>query len=140
MNDANKENKLVSFTYGDAQRIADTVRAYESERRPTKGSRLPRSISASASVRLCSFTGQWSISSEKTVTFRSDTAVTASAINLVCGLSPTGACDAVIAKDGTAWYLVQPNLTQQPGYSASGTQVLTITNGNLRWIGTTACT
>jgi hypothetical protein len=65
---------------------------------------------------------------------------TASATNLMCGLSPTGSCDITIAKDGTAWYLVQPNLTQQPGYSASGTHVLTIQGGVLRWLGTTACT
>ena len=92
--------------------------------------------------RVCTFTGAWSINSAKTVTFRNVTSTpnTVSVTNLVCGLSPTGSCDATIAKDGTAWYLVQPNLTQQPGYSASGTHVLTIQSGVLRWLGTTACT
>lgn len=91
--------------------------------------------------RVCTFTGSWAINTAKTVTFRGVTATpnTVSVTNLVCGLSTTASCDVSIAKDGTAWYLVQPNLTQQPGYSATGTQVLTIVNGSLRWIGTTAC-
>jgi hypothetical protein len=92
--------------------------------------------------RVCTFTGAWAINSAKAVTFRGVTTTpnTVSVTNLVCGLSPTGSCDVSIAKDGTAWYLVQPNLTQQPGYSASGTHVLTIQGGNLCWLGTTACT
>jgi len=92
--------------------------------------------------RICTFTGSWAIDADKAVTFKGVTTTpnTVSARNLFCGLSPgTVTCDVSIAKDGTAWYLVQPNLTQQPGYSASGTQVLTITSGNLRWVGTTAC-
>jgi hypothetical protein len=91
--------------------------------------------------RMGTFTGAWSINQEKTVTFRGVTATpnTVSVQNLVCGLSPSGQCDVSIAKDGTAWYLVQPNLTQQPGYSSSGTQVLSMVNGSLRWVGTTAC-
>ena len=95
----------------------------------------------SKTFRVCTFTGSWSINASKTVTFRNQTTTpnTVSAINLVCGLNPSGSCDVSIAKDGTAWYLVQPNLTQQPGYSGSGTQVLTIQNGSLRWVGTTAC-
>ena len=92
--------------------------------------------------RICTFTGAWSVGSAKEVTFKYQTTTpnTVSVKNLVCGLSPTGSCDVSIAKDGTAWYLVQPNLTQQPGYSSSGTHVLTIQGGNLRWLGTTACT
>jgi hypothetical protein len=95
----------------------------------------------SKTFRICTFTGAWSINASKTVTFRGVTSTpnTVSAINLVCGLNPSGSCDVSIAKDGTAWYLVQPNLTQQPGYSGSGTQVLTIQNGSLAWVGTTAC-
>lgn len=95
----------------------------------------------SKTFRICTFTGAWSINASKTVTFRGVTSTpnTVSAINLVCGLNPSGSCDVSIAKDGTAWYLVQPNLTQQPGYSGSGTQVLTIQNGSIAWVGTTAC-
>lgn len=98
--------------------------------------------SSQKTFRICTFTGSWAIDTDKTVTFKGVTTTpnTVSAVNLVCGLSPAGTCDVSVARDGTAWYLVQPNLTQQPGYSASGTQVLTIINGSLRWVGTTACT
>lgn len=92
--------------------------------------------------RVCTFTGSWAIGTDKEVTFRGVTATpnTISAVNLVCGLNPgTVTCDVSVAKDGTAWYLVQPNLTQQPGYSASGTQVLAIVDGNLTWVSTTSC-
>lgn len=103
---------------------------------------LEGDISSNPKVfRICTFTGAWSIGSSKAVTFKGVTTTpnTVNVTNLVCGLSPAGSCDVSIAKDGTAWYLVQPNLTQLPGYSASGTQVLTVVSGNLRWIGTTAC-
>jgi hypothetical protein len=110
-------------------------------------SRIPTVLEGDGSFspkvfRVCTFTGAWAINTAKDVTFRGVTTTpnTVSVTNLVCGLSPTGSCDVTVAKDGTAWYLVQPNLTQQPGYSASGTHVLTIQSGVLRWLGTTACT
>ena len=130
----------VSFTRPAAERIGKAVRQVETGDRdlgPIEWG--PRGAGVAGKVfRVCTFTGAWAINSAKTVTFRGVTS-TVSATNLVCGLSPTGSCDATIAKDGTAWYLVQPNLTQQPGYSANGTHVLTIQGGVLRWLGTTAC-
>ena len=134
----------VSFTRPAAERIGKAVRQVEAGDRdlgPIEWG--PRGGAASGKVfRVCTFTGEWAINSAKTVTFRNVTSTpnTVSAMNLMCGLSPTGTCDATIAKDGTAWYLVQPNLTQQPGYSDIGTQVLTVTNGDLRWVATIACT
>ena len=134
----------VSFTRPAAERIGKAVRQVEAGDRdlgPLEWG--PRGGGGAGKVfRVCTFTGAWAINSAKTVTFRNVTSTpnTASVTNLVCGLSPTASCDVSIAKDGTAWYLVQPNLTQQPGYSASGTHVLTIQGGNLRWLGTTACT
>lgn len=134
----------VSFTRPAAERIGKAVRQVEAGDRdlgPIEWG--PRGGAASSKVfRVCTFTGAWAINSSKTVTFRNVTSTpnTVSVMNIVCGLSPAGSCDASIAKDGTAWYLVQPNLTQQPGYSSSGTQVLTIQGGVLRWLGTTACT
>ena len=134
----------VSFTRPAAERIGKAVRQVEAGDRdlgPLEWG--PRGGGGAGKVfRVCTFTGAWSINSAKVVTFRNVTSTpnTASVTNLVSGLSPTGSCDVSIAKDGTAWYLVQPNLTQQPGYSASGTHVLTIQGGNLRWLGTTACT
>ena len=138
----NAGEQLVQFRLSDAERISKAVTLVEGLRRPRNPSVLPRSPRASEVVfRICTFTGSWSIGASKEVTFRGVTATpnTASVVNLVCGLNPSGSCDVSVAKDGTAWYLVQPNLTQQPGYSGSGTQVLTIQNGSLRWVGTTAC-
>lgn len=92
--------------------------------------------------RICTFTGAWSIGASKAVTFKGVTTTpnTVSVTNLFCSLSQgTVTCDVSVAKEGTAWYLVQPNLTQLPGYSSSGTQVMVIVGGNLRFIGTTAC-
>jgi hypothetical protein len=133
----------VTFTKPAAERIARVVREIEGGDRDG----LPiaygmRGAADSRKVfRVCTFTGSWAIGATKTVTFREATATpnTVAAMNLFCGLNPTGSCDVSIAKDGTAWYLVQPNVTQLPGYSASGTQVMVIVSGNLRFIGTTAC-
>lgn len=89
-------------------------------------------------IRVCTFTGGWGVGSTKTLNYKYRSG-TVSATNLFCGLSPSGSCDVVIAKEGTQWFLVQVDLTKQPGHSNAGTQVLTIVNGSLRWIGTTAC-
>ena len=133
----------ISFTRPAVERIARVVRAVENAR-PAGGGLRSRAVEGAKPkpFKVCTFTGAWAIDTAKTVTFRNVTTTpnTVSVMNIVCGLSPAGSCDASIAKDGTAWYLVQPNLTQQPGYSASGTQVLTIQGGVLRWLGTTACT
>jgi hypothetical protein len=133
----------VTFTKPAAERIAKVVRAVEGGDRDagplTFGN---RGVAGNPKTfRVCTFTGAWSIGDTKTVTFRNQTATpnTVAAVNLFCGLDPSGSCDVSIAKDGTAWYLVQPNVTQLPGYSASGTQVMVIVSGNLRFIGTTAC-
>ena len=132
----------VTFTKPAAERIGKVVRTVEAGNRDqgplTFG---PRGVASGKVFRVCTFTGSWSINASKTVTFRGVTTTpnTVSVVNLVCGLNPSGSCDVSVAKDGTAWYLVQPNLTQQPGYSGSGTQVLTIQNGSLAWVGTTAC-
>jgi hypothetical protein len=136
----------VSFTRPAAERIGKVVRQVEGGSRDLSPIEWgPRGVGGGGSAkvfRVATFTGGWGINTAKTVTFRNVTTTpnTVSVTNLVCGLSPTGSCDATIAKDGAAWYLVQPNLTQQPGYSDSGTLVLTLQGGVLRWLGTTACT
>lgn len=132
----------VTFTKSSAERIAAVVRDYEAGDRGAEPLRFGTvATDARKTFRIATFSGAWSIGATKTVTFKYQTSTpnTVVATNLVCGLSPAGSCDVSIAKDGTAWYLVQPNLTQLPGYSASGTQVLAIISGNLRFIGTTAC-
>jgi hypothetical protein len=131
----------ISFTRPAVERIADVVRAVENARPGGEGLRSRAVLDGAKPkpFKVCTFTGAWAINTAKVVTFRNVTTTpnTVSAINLVCGLSPTAMCEVSVAKDGTAWYLVQPNLTKQPGYSASSTQLLTIVNGNLTWIGTT---
>jgi len=133
----------VQFTRESAERVARVVR--QAELTPAAASPLtfdhPQFGATGKLFRVCTFTGSWSIGSTKNVTFKyqSTTPNTAAVTNLVCGLSPAGACDASIAKDGTAWFLLQPNLTQLPGYSASGTQVMVLVSGNLQFVGTTAC-
>jgi len=120
-------------------RVDGMIDGPEATKIPTRFEGTP--AQAGKTFRICTFTGAWSINATKTVTFRGVTATpnTVAAVNLFCGLNPSGSCDVSIAKDGTAWYLVQPNVTQLPGYSASGTQVMVIVSGNLRFIGTTAC-
>jgi hypothetical protein len=133
----------VTFTKPAAERIAKVVRAVEGGDRDCRPLSFGnRGVSGNPKAfRVCTFTGAWSINDTKTVTFKNQTATpnTVAAVNLFCGLSPAAACDVSIAKEGTAWYLVQPNVTQLPGYSPSGTQVMVIVSGNLRFIGTTAC-
>lgn len=140
---ASAGTQRVTFTKGAAERIGKVVREVEAGNRDLGPLSFGSVGGAAASkvFRVCTFTGSWAINESKAVTFRGVTSTpnTVAAVNLVCGLNPAGSCDVSVAKDGTAWYLVQPNLTQQPGYSGSGTQVLTIQNGSLAWVGTTAC-
>jgi hypothetical protein len=66
--------------------------------------------SSQKTFRVCTYTGAWSIGSSKTVTFRGVTATpnTVSATNLFFPITNTATTnrDCAIAKDGTAWYLV----------------------------------
>jgi hypothetical protein len=131
------------FTRESAERIARVVRRAETA--PMAGvpltfdKRFPQQ--ERKAVRIGTFSGSWPISGTKTVTFKyvTETPNTAMVTNLVCGLNPAGSCDVSIAREGTSWFLLQPNLTQLPGYSADGTQVLAVVSGNLVFVGTTSC-
>jgi hypothetical protein len=132
----------VQFTKESSERIARVVR--QAETTPAAG--VPLSFRKlftdnKKSVRIGTFSGSWPISGTKTVTFKyvTETPNTAMVTNLVCGLNPAGLCDVSIAREGTSWFLLQPNLTQLPGYSADGTQVLAVVSGNLVFVGTTSC-
>jgi hypothetical protein len=127
-----------SFTPESAKRIANAVRAVE--QRPSEGTPLSFSRADSASktktFRVCAFTGSWQIGTEKAVVFLNQTTTpnTVSAINLFCGLNPgTAQCEVSVAKEGTSWYLVQPNLTDQPGYSSQEKKFLSFENQRLGW-------
>lgn len=59
--------------------------------------------------RICTFTGAWSKTGEKTVTFRGVTATpnTVLATNLFASIAAaSGSRNCAIARDGTAWYLI----------------------------------
>jgi hypothetical protein len=80
--------------------------------------------------RVCTFTGAWSIGEEKTVTFsnRTNSPNTASAVNLFTDFTATSATTTcVIAKEGTAWYLVSPSRSPSP----DGVEVVVVTSVSL---------
>ncbi len=62
--------------------------------------------------RVCTFSGSWSINSAKTVTFKNQTTTpnTASATNLFWPIPNGPTRDCAIAKEGTAWYLLVPQM------------------------------
>jgi hypothetical protein len=132
------------FTSGAADRIAKVVRIVEAGNRNTSYMPPPpRGVgSGGPGLRLCTFTGSWSIGSSKTLTIKGQTSTpnTVSAINLHLGLSPDAQCDVLIGRAGTAWYLVNANMSQQPNYDASaGTQAFTIVSGDMEWADVQAC-
>lgn len=99
------------FTRESAERIGRVVRAAElaaPAARPLNFERVD--FSRSRVFRVATYTGAWSIGSLKTVTFKYQTATpnTASVTNLFFPVTSTaaGSRDCAIAKDGTAWFLV----------------------------------
>ena len=64
--------------------------------------------------RICTFTGAWSKNAGKVVTykFQSATPNTVSAINVFVGMTATTGGNCAIAKDGTAWFLIQAECSQ----------------------------
>lgn len=107
---------------------------------------------APKTFRIATFTGAWSVNSDKTVTLVSDTAQTLTATNLFYDLPNSGDSTCAIAKDGTAWYLVQDvhtSVTVITGVSlgSAGLQftravvtVVATATASATNIGTTACT
>jgi hypothetical protein len=101
----------VTFTKPAAERIAKVVRAVEGGDRDTGPLTFGnRGVAGNPKLfRVCTFTGAWSINDTKTVTFRNQTATpnTVAAVNLFFPFpAPASATDCAIAKDGTAWYLI----------------------------------
>ncbi|NBT05458.1 MAG: hypothetical protein EBS54_01435 [Betaproteobacteria bacterium] len=102
----------VTFTKPAAERIAKVVRAVEGGDRNagplTFGN---RGVAGNPRVfRVCTFTGSWAINATKEVTFRNQTATpnTVAAVNLFFPVASTAtsSTDCAIAKDGTAWFLI----------------------------------
>jgi len=99
-----------SFTPGSAKRIADVVRKVEQQRPegvPLSFDRIDY-VKKAKVFRVCTYTGSWSKNSVKTVTFKyaTNTPNTVSATNLFFPITGTAGGDCAVAKDGTAWFLI----------------------------------
>jgi hypothetical protein len=104
-------NRFVKFTRPAAQRIAAAVRQVEGGNRdqPPFGFEHPQGIGPNVKLfRIATFTGAWAKNSVKTVTFKYTTATpnTAVASNLFFPVTGTAGGDCGIAKEGTAWFLI----------------------------------
>jgi len=105
----------VSFTRPAAERIAKVVRTIEAGDRDAGplSFEYRDSVATGKAFRICTFTGSWAINSTKNITFFNVTTTpnTVSVQNVMFplpSLSTTTSTPTVcaIAKDGTAWYLV----------------------------------
>jgi len=107
------QTERVTFTKPAAERIAKVVRTVEGGDRDCAPLSFGSTIGGvnQKVFRVCTFTGAWSIGSNKTVTFRGVTS-TVSATNLFFPISGAGGGDCGIAKDGTAWFLMAVPMTQ----------------------------
>ncbi len=118
---------FVSFSRPAAQRIAKAVRTVEAGDRNQPGLTFDHPMPGGSKIfRVCTFTGSWSIGSTKTVTYKyaSSTPNTAVATNLFFPVTSTATLDCAIAKDGTAWFLVDV-----PFYAASAVFITAVSVG-----------
>jgi hypothetical protein len=123
---------LTQFDFPSAVRIARVVRAVEQEPRRAR----PLTFAAVTEqrrekpFRVCTYTGAWSIGSSKTVTFKNQTTTpnTVAATNLFWPIPDGPQRDCSIAKDGTAWYLLVPQM-----YAANAATAATLTTASLRF-------
>lgn len=137
------------FTRESAERIANVVRAAElatPSARPLNFERVDTFKNAKL-FRVCTYTGAWSIGSTKTVTFKNQTATpnTVSATNLffpVTNTATANARDCAIAKDGTAWYLIDVRLAERTAvFVTSTSETSRLTDVTLSAsLNTSACT
>jgi hypothetical protein len=111
--------QFVSFTRPAAQRIAKVVRTVEAGDRGQPGLRFDHPMPGGVQkvFRVCTFTGSWDIGEAKTVTYKYQTSTpnTAMATNLFFPVTGTASADFAIAREGTAWFLIDV-----PFYTATG--------------------
>jgi hypothetical protein len=102
------KTERVTFTRPAAERIAKVVRTVEAGDRDQGGLTFGRPADGppSKTFRIGTFSGEWSINGTKTVTLRGSTA-TLIATNLFLNLPDNGQRNCAVAKDGTAWNLIQ---------------------------------
>jgi hypothetical protein len=114
---------LTQFDVRSAARIARVVQAVEREPQraepltfdPVAGQRKDKPF------RVCTYSGDWPVGSSKTVTFKYQTTTpnTVSATNLFLPLPENGTRHCAVAKDGTAWFLVQAQMELAHAFTAA---------------------
>jgi hypothetical protein len=88
--------------------VVRTVELGDRDQQPLRYEKVPCGATPKI-FRICTFTGAWSISATKTVTFKYQTSTpnTATALNLFAAVpAPSGSGDCAIAREGTAWFLI----------------------------------
>ena len=133
----------ISFTRPAAARIARVVRVVENARpggQPLETQRQD-TLAKARVFRVCTYTGAWAIGSSKTVTFKNRTSTpnTVSATNLFFPVTSTAAGnrDCAVAKDGTAWYLIDVRLSTATAIFATGTSEKTFVTSTVSGISVT---
>jgi len=122
----------ISFTRPSAERIANAVRVVEQARPDgaALGFRRQDAVPNAKVFRVATFTGAWAIGASKVVTFkyRTTTPNTVLATNLFFPITSTaaGSRDCGIAKDGTAWFLIDVPLATASVTYLTGTQSATV--------------
>ena len=120
----------VQFTRESADRIAGVVRTLELT--PARGAALNfdavQTQRQQKVFRVCTFDGAWPKNSAKTVTFKYQTTTpnTVSATNLFLPLPENGTRDCAVAKDGTAWFLVQAEMELAHAFTAATLKISSI--------------
>jgi hypothetical protein len=118
---ANKQDQVVQFRMGDAQRIAGAVHYYENLVRPSNPSKLPRAFSSGSKIRIGKVTADWAFGTCATVTLWEGEASSGASCkptqtspaetvedvrNLTRGIVPSGSWVTIgRAIDGN-WYLI----------------------------------
>lgn len=122
--------RFVKFSHGAAQRIAKAVRVVEAGDRNQPGIVFDHPQFAGKVFRVCTFTGSWNVGATKTVTFKyqTNTPNTANATNLFWPVPDGPQRDCSIAREGTAWFLLVPQL-----YSANAATAATVTTSVLEF-------
>lgn len=115
------------FTRESAERIGRVVRAVELAAPTASPLNFERvDFSRSKVFRVATYTGAWATGTLKTVTFKYQTTTpnTVSATNLFFPITNTAtanARDCAIAKDGTAWFLVDVKLAERTAVFVTST-------------------
>lgn len=122
----------ISFTRPSAERIANAVRVVEQSRprAAALGFRRQDAVPNAKVFRVATFTGAWAIGASKVVTlkYRDTTPNTVLATNLFFPITSTaaGTRDCGIAKDGTAWFLIDVRLATAAITYVASTQYATV--------------